>query len=169
MTTKAPTAGDAMLHPFAAASLALLALNDHVFKERFGNVVTGKLSDVAGMIFFPLLLVSLHELVLRARGRFVAPSRRAVVVSVVATGAVFAAVKLSHDAALVWRLALAALQWPVRALLAGRAVELSPVAHVVDPTDLLALPFLAVPLFVGARRARARTAARAEDAVVGQR
>lgn len=143
-----------MLHPAPLAALAALALNDHLLKARFGNFVTGKLSDVAGMIFFPLLLVSLHELLLRARGRYVGPSRRALVASVIATGAVFAAVKLSPDAALAWRWALGALQWPARALLAGRLVDVAPVAHVVDPTDLVALPFLLVPLLVGSRRPR---------------
>jgi hypothetical protein len=37
-------------------SLVLLALNDHVFKGLYGNVVTGKLSDVAGLVVLPLFL-----------------------------------------------------------------------------------------------------------------
>ncbi len=153
----ASRAGDGMLHPVAVAALIVLALNDHVLKHAFPGVVTGKLSDVAGMVFFPLLLVALVELAQRAAGRFVAPSPRAVVVAVVATGVVFAAVKVSDDAALVWRYALAALQWPAHALAAlvdGHTLPaLRPVLHVVDATDSAALPALVVPLVTGRRRA----------------
>ncbi|MCW4468001.1 hypothetical protein OGH69_03405 [Flavobacterium sp. MFBS3-15] len=38
-------------------SLILLALNDHLLKGAFGNAITGKLSDFAGMVILPLLLV----------------------------------------------------------------------------------------------------------------
>jgi len=55
--------GDLVVHPVAITSLALLVLNDRVLKERYGNAITGKLSDVAGIIFFPLLLISLAEVV----------------------------------------------------------------------------------------------------------
>jgi hypothetical protein len=41
--------------PFAAA-LVVLLLNDHYWKWEYGNVLTGKLSDVAGLILLPLLL-----------------------------------------------------------------------------------------------------------------
>lgn len=37
--------------------IAVLFLNDHVFKYAYANWLTGKLSDIAGIIIFPLLLV----------------------------------------------------------------------------------------------------------------
>ena len=40
-----------MLHPVALAALAVLVLNDHVWKARYPGWVTGKLSDVAVMGF----------------------------------------------------------------------------------------------------------------------
>lgn len=36
--------------------LGLLLLNDHVLKATYGNWLTGKLSDVAGLLIFPLFL-----------------------------------------------------------------------------------------------------------------
>jgi hypothetical protein len=40
-------------------ALITLALNDHFLKAAFGNFITGKLSDVAGMVVLPLLLAYL--------------------------------------------------------------------------------------------------------------
>jgi hypothetical protein len=45
------------LHPVTLAAVALLLLNDWVLKERFrGSFVTGKLSDIAGLVFAPVVL-----------------------------------------------------------------------------------------------------------------
>lgn len=52
-----------LCRPLPLGSVALLLLNDHVLKG--ANVLpgwlTGKLSDVAGLVFFPLLLLALVE------------------------------------------------------------------------------------------------------------
>ena len=53
--------GAGILHPVAWLSLILLVLNDDYFKGRFHNAITGKLSDVAGVVFMPLLVVALAE------------------------------------------------------------------------------------------------------------
>ena len=42
----------ALLHPLAIAALGLLVVNDHWWKDQFGSIWTGKLSDVAGLILF---------------------------------------------------------------------------------------------------------------------
>ena len=46
----------AVLHPLVLAGLALLILNDHVWKAAHGTWWTGKPSDVAGLAVFPLLV-----------------------------------------------------------------------------------------------------------------
>ena len=53
------------LHPVTLAAVALLLLNDWVLKARFrGSFVTGKLSDIAGLIFAPVVLSAAIGMVL---------------------------------------------------------------------------------------------------------
>jgi len=133
----------AVLHPLALLALALLIANDHVFKAAVPGWWTGKLSDVAGLAVFPLLVAAGGELAGLWRG-----DRRTVVVLAVITGVVFAAIKLSPLAGDGYRVAQAALQWPFRALAAlahGRGAPGLGRAHLTpDVTDLLALPALLV-------------------------
>ncbi len=134
-----------MLQPAVLGALVLLLVNDHVLKDAAAgtafDVVTGKLSDFAGLAFFPVLLLSLVELVTRK----VPASKRVVVVSIVLTAVVFTLTKTWSPAADAYRLAIAVLQYPVH----GRLIE---VRHVVDPTDLVALPAVALALLVHRRR-----------------
>ncbi len=151
-----------MLHPAVLAALALLLVNDHVLKAAFPGTVTGKLSDAAGLVFFPVLLWSLVEVLARRR-----LSTRARLACVVVTGCFFALAKTWAPAAELYRAGISALQWPVRAVaaaIAGRAVPaLARVSFVVDPTDLLALPSLVFPAWL-ATRARHDGDARSDDA-----
>ncbi|GMU08969.1 hypothetical protein ASNO1_52220 [Corallococcus caeni] len=165
-----PFPGSGLLHPWVLVSVLLLVLNDHVFKARWPSWWTGKLSDVAGLAMFPLLLQALWEQASRLRAREFRPSFAVLVGTVVLTGLCFAATKLSPDAGNAWRWALGALQWPffaLRAWLAG--VRIPPVRatqHTVDLTDLLTLPSLFIPLWLGWRRARE---AREQDARIPAR
>ncbi len=52
-----------LLNYIFLACLALLLLNDHLFKTAFSNWVTGKLSDAAGIILLPLLLAYLFPVI----------------------------------------------------------------------------------------------------------
>ena len=116
------------LHPARAlltatwlVALAVLALNDHVLKGAgvLPGALTGKLSDFAGMIVAPVLLAVL----LRVR------SRRGLLACHAAVGAVFAGINLSPELAAAWS-QLMGLVWPW---------------HItVDPTDLVAIPALAL-------------------------
>jgi hypothetical protein len=78
--------------------------------------------------------------------------------TVVVTGVVFALVKTTSTGLETYRVGLGVLQWPFFALsdlLRGVPVHgIQRVAATRDATDLFALPALAVPLLVGARRAR---------------
>ena len=42
--------------PVFVLALVVLVLNDHVFKQAWPGLVTGKLSDFAGLVVAPLLL-----------------------------------------------------------------------------------------------------------------
>ncbi|QSQ28273.1 hypothetical protein JY651_26725 [Pyxidicoccus parkwayensis] len=145
-----------MLHPLALGAVALLIVNDHVLKKHWPSWWTGKLSDLAGMVMFPLLLQALWEVARARTGGGFRPSRTVLVTCVVLTGLCFSATKSWGPAAEAWRWSLGFLQWPVRlgvALLHGRPLPgVAPVAHVMDVTDLLALPGLLVALAVGWRR-----------------
>jgi hypothetical protein len=131
------------MHPITLLCVLLLVVNDWVlkreFREGFAHAVVGKLSDVAGLAFAPVVLTASIGLVfaLAARlGARVDPSltRRRLVLAIAATGAGFAAIKLSPAAADLF----------VRALEVVRPAEVS-----LDRTDLLTLPMLAVAYWIG--------------------
>jgi hypothetical protein len=130
-------------------AVAVLLLNDHVFKELRPGVLTGKLSDVAGLIFFPILLGAAVEIGVRTVTGRTWRSARSASACVLATGLVFAAAELIP--AVSWWLAV------VWGHLQGWAPFGSdggaPVAFTADVTDLVALPALLVPWVVGRRRA----------------
>ena len=110
--------------PLPLGAVIVLLVNDHWLKGAglLPSWLTGKLSDVAGLFFFPILLATLARYALdeRAeRGRhFLEKS------SVVVTGVVFAVLKL----------------WPAASAWATRSWGVV----VCDPTDLVALPSLAL-------------------------
>ena len=110
-------------HPLALTSLALLLLNDHWLKQAAPSALTGKLSDFAGLFFFPFLLSALLGLAL-SRWR-VAPRRIA---------------GLGFVASLLWFTAIKTLPFAnfVTSRLAGLPAG-GPVQIVRDPSDLMAL------------------------------
>ena len=125
-TAAEETAGEAALLPERAlltpawvASLAVLGLNDHLLKGSGAwPALSGKLSDVAGLLVAPLVLAWM------ARVR----TRRGFLACHVAVGLVFALHPVPAIA--TWLMAW----FPVRIW--------------ADPTDLYALPALAVSFFV---------------------
>lgn len=54
-------------NPMTVASLAILLLNDHLLKVLMPSWLTGKLSDFAGLFFFPFLLAALLAFLVRDR------------------------------------------------------------------------------------------------------
>jgi hypothetical protein len=141
------------LHPTALGALALLIVNDHVLKALYPGWLTGKLSDVAGLAAFPLLVAAGGQLVGLWPGGI-----RTVAAIALAAGAAFTAIKLCSPAGDLYRIALAALQWPVRAIAAALHGDQLPAlgrAHLTpDRTDLLALPALIVSPGLVARACR---------------
>lgn len=149
----APIPGARLAHPVALVAIAALVLNDHVWKQAFPGVVTGKLSDFAGLAFFPLFLQAGVEWARAAARRPAAGSDRVLGAAVIATAVVFALVKLDTPVTDLYRVGLGALQWPWHAAVAiaeARAVPTAPAVRIVaDPTDLLALPAVFVAWLVG--------------------
>ena len=117
--------------------VAVLALNDHVLKQRFPGFVTGKVSDFAGLFFFPLLLTDALTFALRSK------ARTTLVGACIATAIVFTLVKTWFPAHALYCEGLGILQWPVRALAAvlrdGAPRMPARVRMTMDPTDLVAL------------------------------
>ena len=110
----------ALLTPTWVFALALLVANDHWLKGSglLPGVLTGKLSDFAGMIVAPVLLAAL----LRVR------TRRALALCHVAVAVVFAGIQLSTEFAAQWSALMGLVGYPW--------------VITCDPTDLIALPFL---------------------------
>lgn len=169
--SRLPIAGDGLLHPVVVGAILVLLLNDQVLKRAWPGIVTGKLSDVAGLVFAPLLVVAAAELLAGSVGRWRGPSGRLLTGAVVAVGLGFAAVKLVPEAEAIWELALGAVQWPGSALadlLAGRG--LPPIRAVIstpDATDLVAIPAVWLAHAIGLGRVRRASTDAATDAQAG--
>ena len=95
------------------AGLILLALNDHYLKWTFGNYVTGKISDFAGLLIFPMFLQFLFPRI----SRF----------SVIVTGVLF----------VFWKLPISNHFIDIY-----NKVALIPITRTVDYSDFIALLIL---------------------------
>ena len=137
-----------LLHPLCLASLALLLLNDHFLKATFHNALTGKLSDIAGLIFFPLVLFALCSWVLPRQVQTTQGMRHLLICIVVVVGLVFSLIQLNATAAEVYTRIMGLLQWG----LSGAFLRDQPVfiaGHTPDPGDLIALPAMGLALALG--------------------
>ncbi|WP_438035127.1 hypothetical protein [Sorangium sp. So ce204] len=121
-------------HPLFLGALALLVVNDHLLKGAglLPGALTGKLSDLAGLVVAPVLAAALAD-ARTSRGRALAFA---------AVAAPFAAIKLSAAAAqlLVGLVGLAGITWRIWQ----------------DPTDLAALVVLVPAWRLSARAASSR-------------
>jgi hypothetical protein len=48
-----------IINPYFISGLLILILNDFYLKYEYGNLITGKLSDFAGLLIFPIFMTSL--------------------------------------------------------------------------------------------------------------
>jgi hypothetical protein len=148
---------DSLLHLVPIAAILLLLVNDHVLKGAYPGWITGKLSDVAGLIFFPLFVQAACEVVLDASRRWRGPSLSLLLLSVLGTGLVFAGAETIPVVADLVARTFGTARWPLDAIASlahsGGLPGLAPASMTADPSDLLALPFLAVPVLLGLRRA----------------
>ena len=126
-SSSAPSWAGDLYHPLPLSAVLVLAVNDHLLKGAglLPGWLTGKLSDVAGLFFFPLLLCALARGATRLAARREINDRSALAMAaVLSTGAVFTAIKLFP---------------PVNAWVAGVWGVM-----VMDATDLFTLPVLAL-------------------------
>ena len=122
---RSPRWAQDLAHPVPVAAVFLLAPNDHVLKGSgaLPGSITGKLSDFAGLFFFPVLLAALaRKASLLARGRDTGDRRSLAAATSILTALGFTAVKLIPAAN-----AIVGVIW-------GKMV--------MDPTDLIALPMV---------------------------
>lgn len=135
----------------SVGALAVWALNDHVLKVLAPGALSGKLSDIASLVAFPLLATAAVEL---AHPTAAAP-RRGVLVPFFAllTAAVMCAINTNYAAAGAYRWGLGAAQWPFRvviaALLGLPMPHWQPVTLTMDLSDLWTLPAAVVPIWIG--------------------
>ncbi|WP_291377773.1 hypothetical protein [Demequina sp.] len=124
-----------LAHPVSLAAIGVMALNDHVLKAAYGTWWTGKLSDVAGLVFFPALVAVVLAAVARVLDRDRVRGLDMAAVGITAVGFVW--VKATWAGAATASAVLSAIAGPsvVRA----------------DATDLLALPALGLAAWVAGR------------------
>jgi hypothetical protein len=123
--------------PLPLAAVALFALNNGVLKHAWPGWVTGKLSDLLVCFFLPLFVSALLERITR----WGVATRVAAGIALTAT--IFMAVKTSAAASHV-------LDREIAFLLGPLGVRTAP--NRVDPTDLCALPMLALAWLHARRR-----------------
>lgn len=133
----------------------VLLLNDHVLKRLVPSVMTGKLSDAAGVFLLPILALAGIELLLAAMHRPWMTTRKRLVIAVAVTGFGFAAVKGVPAVTTAYAYALGCLRWPIEAvasLVDGRHPDaVLPVSVLTDWTDILVLPVLGFTWLCGRR------------------
>ena len=118
-----------LVHPLVLGSVGLLLINDHLLKASVPSVITGKLSDLAGLFFFPFLLAVPLGLLLDP----VLPNRRLA----------RRTAALAFGLTALWFTGVKTCAWANDATVAALApLRGGPVQIVRDPTDLVALVVL---------------------------
>jgi hypothetical protein len=128
----------------ALCALALWIVNDHLLKGAGPGWLTGKLSDVAGLIFFPLLIAAVIEIGARIR------HRHAIILGTLAfTFVLYVGINLIPAVDEFMEVVSGYCRWPLDALV--RLVSAQPVKGpgptdlTLDPSDLFLVPLLWLP------------------------
>jgi hypothetical protein len=124
-----------LAHPLVWGCVVLTALNDHVLKSAYPGHLTGKISDFAGLFFFPVLAAEVIVRLFPSSTPAYVDLARAAALS---GGALFTAAKLSHE----FRDVLVEVVGSF-----GLAIRV-----VCDPSDLVALAALPAACLFALRR-----------------
>lgn len=111
-----------ILSPLWIFALGVLIFNDHFLKAAWGNALTGKLSDFAGLFLAPVLFAFILGV----------KTKRGLQLCGLVIGVVFGAINLFPTFATFWDGALSIVY---------------PYATTVDPTDLVALIIIPIGIF----------------------
>lgn len=117
--------------------MVLTAVNDHYLKYQFPGMLTGKLSDFAGLFYFPLFLCAIAVLLVRLFQKDFVFNRGLLLAAIVLADVVFCIMKLNSAVKDIF------VQW-----FSGHAFA---IAVTSDPTDLIALSASLVCYFFGRR------------------
>lgn len=139
-----------LLHPVTLLALLVLVLNDGWLRGASPGWVTGKLSDVAALVLFPavlatggaLLAAALRRLAGRAPRGVAPPGPAVLALACLLPAAILAVINLSAAGRDLYLGLLGALD-P-----GGR---IGPFHYTMDASDLVTLPFAAVPWLLGRR------------------
>jgi hypothetical protein len=143
--------GELIAAPTPIGALILLAVNDHLLKAAWPGPLTGKVSDVAGLILLPFYLAALAEVGAGVAGRGWRTSDRSFATIAATVGLGFACVKLLEPANLLYERFLGLGLWvihvPIDIAVGSSLGSPQSVVLVADPSDLLTLPALGFALW----------------------
>ena len=133
------------LHPWPLVALAILSINDHWLKGSglLPGVLTGKLSDVAGLFFFPLLLTALGRCLASAAGWRRVPLRSWMLALAISLTTILFVLLKTSPSFVAWFEAATPRLDPTGLVRHARVT--------LDLTDLLTLPVLALTWWHGRR------------------
>lgn len=115
------------IHPIPLVSVVIMALNDHFLKYQFHNALTGKLSDVMGIFFFPLYLCAIYILMRSLLGQSKIKLESChLLVSIGITSIIYTVINTSLEVAQFYELVMGKIGFPSKVTL--------------DASDLLVLP-----------------------------
>ena len=141
---ESPSRADFLLSWQFLVALGVLLVNDFVVKRGYPGAVSGFASDAAGMVFFPIAIVALAELVAWLMPRRPYSRTRWFIAATAFVSVGFVVVKMTTWGEAVYE----ALVTPVDAVL-GTGIGMHGFGVVRDPLDLLALLLAPMSIWVG--------------------
>lgn len=138
--------GDVLVGVLPLLAVAVLLINDHWWKGRGPDLLTGKVSDAVGLFVFPIMVLSVIEVVRKIGGRPWESGVSAAAIASLVTFVGFVLVKTVPPVSHTYAAIIGYLRWPAYA--ARNAMDGSeipppnPIEVTLDVTDLWMLVFV---------------------------